>query len=131
MRYGIDFSPADWGPKIDVVGFCFLDLASSYEPPDSLVKWLLGGDKKLIYIGFGSLPVQEPERMTQIIVQALEKTGQRGIINKGWGGLGNLAEQKDFVYLLDNCAHDWLFSRCMAVVRHGRAGTTAAGLKAL
>ena len=27
--------------------------------------------------------------MTQIIVDALEKTGQRGIINKGWGGLGN------------------------------------------
>lgn len=27
--------------------------------------------------------------MTQIIVQALETTGQRGIINKGWGGLGN------------------------------------------
>lgn len=27
--------------------------------------------------------------MTKIIVQALEITGQRGIINKGWGGLGN------------------------------------------
>lgn len=27
--------------------------------------------------------------MTQIIVEALETTGQRGIINKGWGGLGN------------------------------------------
>jgi hypothetical protein len=27
--------------------------------------------------------------MTQIIVEALEITKQRGIINKGWGGLGN------------------------------------------
>ncbi|XVF41562.1 hypothetical protein PTKIN_Ptkin01aG0289500 [Pterospermum kingtungense] len=107
--------PKDWGRKIDVVGFCFLDLASSYEPPDSLVKWLDDGEKP-IYIGFGSLPVQEPERMTQIIVQALEKTKQRGIINKGWGGLGNLAEPKRFVYSLDNCPHDWLFLRCAAVV---------------
>ncbi|KAK8568887.1 hypothetical protein V6N12_007423 [Hibiscus sabdariffa] len=121
--------PKDWGPKIDVVGFCFLDLASSYEPPESLVKWLKNGDKP-IYIGFGSLPVQEPEKMTQIIVQALEKTRQRGIINKGWGGLGNLAEPPDFVYLLDNCPHDWLFLQCSAVVHHGGAGTTAAGLKA-
>ncbi|KAL4326321.1 hypothetical protein GQ457_11G005700 [Hibiscus cannabinus] len=135
VPYGYIWSPhlvpkaKDWGPKIDVVGFCFLDLASSYEPPDSLVKWLEDG-KKPIYIGFGSLPVQEPERMTQIIVQALEKTGQRGIINKGWGGLGNLAEPKDFVYLLDNCPHDWLFLQCVAVVHHGGAGTTAAGLKA-
>ncbi|OIT39796.1 PREDICTED: sterol 3-beta-glucosyltransferase UGT80A2-like [Nicotiana attenuata] len=121
--------PKDWGPKIDVVGFCFLDLASNYEPPEELVKWLEDGEKP-IYIGFGSLPVQEPEKMTEIIVQALEMTGQRGIINKGWGGLGNLKEPKDFVYLLDNCPHDWLFLQCAAVVHHGGAGTTAAGLKA-
>ncbi|KAG5071597.1 hypothetical protein JHK86_006808 [Glycine max] len=103
--------PFYWGPKIDVVGFCFLDLASNYEPPESLVKWLEEGDKP-IYIGFGSLPVQEPKRMTQIIVDALEITGQRGIINKGWGGLGN-----------------WLFIHLLQV-HHGGAGTTAAGLKA-
>ncbi|XP_020592181.1 sterol 3-beta-glucosyltransferase UGT80A2 isoform X2 [Phalaenopsis equestris] len=121
--------PKDWGPKIDVVGFCFLDLASSYQPPESLVKWIEAGEKP-IYIGFGSLPVQEPEKMTKIIVEALEITGQRGIINKGWGGLGNLAEPKDFVYLLDNVPHDWLFLQCKAVVHHGGAGTTAAGLKA-
>ncbi|GJX73460.1 sterol 3-beta-glucosyltransferase UGT80A2 isoform X1 [Tanacetum coccineum] len=121
--------PKDWGPKIDVVGFCFLDLASKYEPPEELVKWLKAGPKP-IYIGFGSLPVQEPEKMTQIIVKALETTGQRGIINKGWGGLGNLAEPKDFIYSLDNIPHDWLFLQCASVVHHGGAGTTAAGLKA-
>ncbi|XP_024992015.1 sterol 3-beta-glucosyltransferase UGT80A2-like isoform X1 [Cynara cardunculus var. scolymus] len=121
--------PKDWGPHIDVVGFCFLDLASNYVPPDSLVEWLENG-KKPIYIGFGSLPVQDPDGMTEIIVKALEITEQRGIINKGWGGLGNLAKSKDFVYLLDNCPHDWLFLQCAAVVHHGGAGTTAAGLKA-
>lgn len=44
----------DWGPKIDVVGFCFLDVASNYEPPESLVDWLNAGEKP-VYIGFGSL----------------------------------------------------------------------------
>ncbi|KAJ9543476.1 hypothetical protein OSB04_023183 [Centaurea solstitialis] len=121
--------PKDWGPKIDVVGFCFLDLASNYEPPEDLVRWLKAGPKP-IYVGFGSLPVQEPEKMTQTIVKALEMTGQRGIINKGWGGLGNLTEPKDFIYSLDNIPHDWLFLQCSAVVHHGGAGTTAAGLKA-
>ncbi|XP_027352413.1 sterol 3-beta-glucosyltransferase UGT80A2-like [Abrus precatorius] len=121
--------PKDWGPKIDVVGFCFLDLASNYEPPQSLVDWLEEGEKP-IYVGFGSLPLQEPEKMTKIIVQALEQTGQRGVINKGWGGLGTSAEQNKTVYLLDNCPHDWLFPRCTAVVHHGGAGTTAAGLRA-
>ncbi|XP_031740063.1 sterol 3-beta-glucosyltransferase UGT80A2 isoform X2 [Cucumis sativus] len=121
--------PKDWGSKIDVVGFCFLDLASNYQPPNSLVEWIEAGERP-IYIGFGSLPVEQPQEMTQIIVEALEITGRRGIINKGWGGLGSLAEPKDFVYVLDNCPHDWLFPRCMAVVHHGGAGTTAAGLKA-
>ncbi|KAI4350144.1 hypothetical protein L6164_010653 [Bauhinia variegata] len=121
--------PKDWGPNIDVVGFCFLDLASNYEPPELLVKWLEAGEKP-IYVGFGSLPLQEPEKMTNIIVQALDITGQRGIINKGWGGLGNLAVRKESVYLLDNCPHDWLFPRCSAVVHHGGAGTTAASLRA-
>ncbi|CAN6724992.1 unnamed protein product [Malus baccata var. baccata] len=120
--------PKDWGPKIDVVGFCFLDLASNYEPPEPLAKWLEAGDEP-VYIGFGSLPLQEPEKMTDIILQALEITAQRGIINRGWGGLGNL-EPSDSVYLVDNCPHDWLFKRCSAVVHHGGAGTTAAGLKA-
>lgn len=45
---------ADWGPKIDVVGFCFLDLASNYEPPEALVKWLQAGEQP-VYVGFGSL----------------------------------------------------------------------------
>ncbi|KAK7394691.1 hypothetical protein VNO78_15226 [Psophocarpus tetragonolobus] len=121
--------PKDWGDKIDVVGFCFLDLASNYEPPQSLVDWLKEGEEP-IYVGFGSLPLQEPEKMTQIIIEALEKTGQRGVINRGWGGLGSLAEEKKSVYLLDNCPHDWLFPRCTAVVHHGGAGTTAAGLRA-
>ncbi|TXG48628.1 hypothetical protein EZV62_024503 [Acer yangbiense] len=135
--------PKDWGLKIDVVGFCFLDLASTYEPPDPLMTWLKRGEKP-IYIGFGSLglicmrdelifgdrlekkflPVQNPEEMTEIIVKALEITRQRGIINKGWGGLGNMAEPKEFVYLLDNCPHDWLFLQCSAVNLLSLAGLT-------
>ncbi|QHO34560.1 Sterol 3-beta-glucosyltransferase [Arachis hypogaea] len=64
MPYGYIWSPylvpkpKDWGPNIDVVGFCFLNLASDYEPPISLLEWLEEGEKegkKPIYIGFGSL----------------------------------------------------------------------------
>ncbi|CAN0881865.1 Sterol 3-beta-glucosyltransferase UGT80A2 [Linum grandiflorum] len=121
--------PKDWGPKDDVVGFCFLDLATKYEPPTALLDWLANGDAP-IYIGFGSLPLEEPEKMSEEIIKALEITGQRGVINEGWGGLGNLLEPKKFVYSLDSCPHDWLFLKCKAVVHHGGAGTTAAGLKA-
>lgn len=44
----------DWGPLVDVVGFCFLNLASNYKPPEALENWLNAGSAP-IYIGFGSL----------------------------------------------------------------------------
>ena len=45
---------ADWGALVDVVGFCFLQQASEYKPPEDLVKWLEAGPTP-IYVGFGSL----------------------------------------------------------------------------
>lgn len=121
--------PKDWGPRVDVVGFCFLSLADNYMPPDALVKWLAEGEKP-IYVGFGSIPLEHPGSMTEVIVRALQETKQRGIIDKGWGGLGNLKDPPNSIFLLENCPHDWLFPQCAAVVHHGGAGTTAAGLKA-
>jgi hypothetical protein len=42
-----------------------------------------------------------------------------------------LTEVPDGVFLLETgCPHDWLLPQCSAVVHHGGAGTTAAGLKA-
>ncbi|KAI5084585.1 hypothetical protein GOP47_0000754 [Adiantum capillus-veneris] len=121
--------PKDWGSLIDVVGFCFLNTSQDYKPPESLVGWLKAGPAP-VYVGFGSLPVEDPEGMTQIIVDALKQTCQRGIIDKGWGGIGALKDPSDSIYLLENCPHDWLFPQCAAVVHHGGAGTTAAGLRA-
>jgi sterol 3beta-glucosyltransferase len=121
--------PKDWGPLVDVVGFCFLNLATDYKPPEDLLNFLKAGPPP-IYIGFGSLPVEDPEGMTKIIIEALDKSRQRGIIGKGWGGIGNLKETPPNVFLLSDCPHDWLFPQCAAVVHHGGAGTTSAGLKA-
>ncbi|BBN03348.1 sterol 3beta-glucosyltransferase [Marchantia polymorpha subsp. ruderalis] len=121
--------PRDWGPMVDVVGFCFLNLAQDYKPPQDLLDWLAAGSAP-IYVGFGSLPVVDPKGMTEIIIKALKETKQRGIIYKGWGGIGDLKEVGNDIYLVEDCPHDWLFKQCVAVVHHGGAGTTAAGLKA-
>ncbi|MGB7086008.1 MAG: nucleotide disphospho-sugar-binding domain-containing protein, partial [Phormidesmis sp.] len=40
------------------------------------------------------------------------------------------SEISNNVYLLESAPHDWLFPQCAAVVHHGGAGTTGAGLKA-
>ena len=50
-------------------------------------------------------------------------------MGKGWGGLGISAEDPN-VHLLDAAPHDRLFPLMSAVVHHGGAGTTFAGLTA-
>lgn len=53
----------------------------------------------------------------------------RAIVNKGWGKFGDEGNTPDYIFMIDNVPHDWLFPRCKAVVHHGGAGTTAIGLK--
>ena len=120
--------PADWGPEIDIAGFVFLDLASSFKPPETLVEFLDAGEPP-VYIGFGSIVVDDPDAFTALIFKAVKKAGVRALVSKGWGGLGDEGNTPDNIYMLDNTPHDWLFPRVSAVVHHGGAGTTAIGLK--
>ncbi|KAF9009573.1 hypothetical protein BDQ17DRAFT_1071182 [Cyathus striatus] len=120
--------PDDWKNHIDVVGFYFLDLASRYQPPEDLAKFLEAGDAP-VYIGFGSVVVDNPEAMTKTIFEATKAAGVRALVSAGWGGLGG-TEVPPHVFILGNVPHDWLFDneRVSAVVHHGGAGTTAIGL---
>ncbi|KAK5938845.1 hypothetical protein PMZ80_009037 [Knufia obscura] len=122
--------PRDWSNKIDISGFFFLNLATNYTPDPDLAQFLEAGPPP-VYIGFGSIVVDDPNAMTTMIFEAVKKTGQRALVSKGWGGLG--ADElgiPEGVFMLGNCPHDWLFQRVSAVVHHGGAGTTAAGIAA-
>ena len=81
-------------------------------------------------ITFGSiLGGRDPDAMTHLLVDALVQSGQRGLIYRGWGDLGNI-KLPPTVLAIDATPHDWLFARAAAVVHHGGAGTTAATLRA-
>ncbi|KAG0127500.1 hypothetical protein HOY82DRAFT_672068 [Tuber indicum] len=120
--------PYDWGDHIDITGFVFLDLASSFKPPQELADFLDAGPPP-VYIGFGSIVVDDPDTLTQTIFAAIKSTGIRALVSKGWGGIGGEESGvPENLFMLDNTPHDWLFSRVSAVVHHGGAGTTAIGL---
>ncbi|XP_012838292.1 PREDICTED: sterol 3-beta-glucosyltransferase UGT80B1-like [Erythranthe guttata] len=75
--------------------------------------------------------LDEPEKMMDIILEALKNTGQRGIIDRGWGDLGSTHRNiPENVFFVADYPHDWLFPQCSAVVHHGAAGTIATGLRA-
>lgn len=119
--------PADWGDEIDISGFVFLDLASTFTPPDPLTEFLSNGETP-IYIGFGSIVVDDADKFTDMIFEAVKLAGVRALVSKGWGGLGG-DDVPDNIFMLENTPHDWLFPKVKACVIHGGAGTTAIALK--
>ncbi|KAJ5771840.1 CAZyme family GT1 [Penicillium odoratum] len=118
--------PPDWPDNIDVCGFSFLPSQTDYVPPSEITTFLNAGQKP-IYIGFGSIVVSNPLKLTNIIFEAVRKTGQRALVSKGWGNLG-ADEVPDNILMIGSCPHDWLFRQVSCVIHHGGAGTTAAGL---
>jgi UDP:flavonoid glycosyltransferase YjiC (YdhE family) len=119
--------PADWDKNSAVTGYWFLD-DEAWLPSPSLQGFLQAGPPP-VYVGFGSLPSANPVHTTAMVVEALALAGQRGILASGWGGLA-AAPLSEHVYMLDAAPHDRLFPHVCAVVHHGGAGTTAAGLRA-
>ena len=122
--------PPDWPDWVYVTGYWFLDRPPDWQPPADLVDFLAAGPPP-VYITFGSIIDRNPEALTKLVLEALALTGQRAILDTGWGGLSN-AELPDQVFQVksDSAPHDWLLPQMAAVVHHGGTGTTFAGLRA-
>ena len=120
--------PSDWGDWLHVTGYWFLDQAADWQPPTALIDYIQSGPPP-IYIGFGSMSNRQPKQVTELVVKSLAIAKQRGILATGWGGLGDM-NLPDTIFKIDAIPHDWLFPRMAAVVHHGGAGTTSAGLRA-
>lgn len=122
--------PEDWPETAIVTGFWFLNQAEHWNPPRSLAEFLSRGEPP-VYFGFGSIFGRDPKRVTQIILEAVRRTGVRAILARGWGGLepGDSA-QSESVMFIEAAPHSWLFPQVNAVVHHGGCGTTHAGLLA-
>ncbi len=118
----------DWTDTTHITGYWFLDRNDDWQPTVELNDFLEAGEKP-VYVGFGSMAGRNPQRIANIVVDALQIANVRGIIATGWGGLdaNNLPES---IFKIDKVPHEWLFPRVSAVVHHGGAGTTAAGLRA-
>ncbi len=125
---GIIPHPADWPERIHITGYLFLDSQADWQPPTGLEEFLEAGDPP-VYIGFGSMAGRNPEQRAGLILEALAKSRQRGVLLTGWGGLRADVVPAN-VFVLDSAPHSWLFPRMAAVVHHGGAGTTAEGLRA-
>jgi sterol 3beta-glucosyltransferase len=121
--------PADYPPNVHVTGYWFLDRPDDWQPSAALERFLADGPPP-IYIGFGSMGFGKgADRRNRAIIDAIQRVGVRAVLATGWSDPAEI-DLPDSVLLINNAPHDWLFPRMCAVVHHGGAGTTGAGLRA-
>jgi vancomycin aglycone glucosyltransferase len=105
----------------------FMLLPSKNSLPDNVETFLNAG-KPPVYIGFGSNPIVDREKYSQIFEKVREATGQRFIVSKGWANLSE-TDSPDILYV-DEMPFEFLFPRLAAVIYHGGTGTLAAVARA-
>ena len=121
--------PSDWPQHVHNTGYWFLD-EEAWEPPQDLLSFLEAGPPP-VYVGFGSVSdSMTASKTTQLVIDALQRTGQRGVLATGWNGMTQLEELPENIFMLESAPHAWLFPKMSAVIHHGGAGTTAAGFRA-
>lgn len=120
-------APADWPAWHRITGYWFPE-EEDWQPPTNLERFVAAHPQP-IYIGFGSPGTRQPQQTLRIVLQALAKAGLRAVLGIPEEAFANLPLPPG-VYPLASAPHTWLFPRMRALVHHGGAGTTAAGLRA-
>jgi len=87
----------------------------------------LAAEPPPIYVGFGSVHVKHPRRITRMILEATRRSGCRVVIGSGWSGLGQFrpgahghrGEVNGPVFVAGETPHSILFERTAGVAHHG------------
>lgn len=107
-----------------------------WEPPADLAGFLADAERDgqpVAYVGFGSSLSPDPARDTVLVTEAAHAAGVRVV----WQVPGALTQRttapassgSEDVLVVPAAPHSWLFGRMAAVIHHGGAGTTIAGLR--
>jgi UDP:flavonoid glycosyltransferase YjiC (YdhE family) len=117
---------AEWDGRRPYVGALTMELPTDAD--DEVLSWIAAGTPP-IYFGFGSMPVRSPADTLAMISAACLQLGERALICTGANDFTHIPHF-DHVKVVDAVNHAAIFPSCRAVVHHGGAGTTAAGLRA-
>ncbi len=121
----------DWPPDTTLTGPWLFEPHGDWTPPESLAAFLADGPPP-VYVGFGSMLANDPGADLRLIEGAAALAGVRVVVRRSEHGHRNPGDGvvPGHVLPVDQVPHEWLFPRMAAVVHHGGAGTTIAGLRA-
>jgi UDP:flavonoid glycosyltransferase YjiC (YdhE family) len=117
---------AKWNGQRPFIGALTMELPTDAD--DEVASWSAAGTPP-IYFGFGSMPAESPADTLAMISAACAQLGERALVCSGWSDFSDLPHFED-VKVVGAVNHAAIFPVCRAVVHHGGAGTTAAGLRA-
>ena len=120
---------AEWvesGGRRPFVGALTLELAADAD--DEVLSWI-GAGTPPIYFGFGSTPVAPFTDTVAMISSACTQLGERALICSGPNDFTHIPHV-DHLKVVGAVNHAAILPACRAVVHHGGAGTTAAGMRA-
>jgi sterol 3beta-glucosyltransferase len=113
--------PADWPEPVVQTGRWHWPVE---EQVNGALRQFMEAGPAPVYIGFGSWGTHDKTAVTELILEALQRTGNRGILHRNT--VDGRSSFPEHVYVDDNLPHEWLFPQVKAVVHHGGAGTTGA-----
>jgi sterol 3beta-glucosyltransferase len=119
--------PTDWPAHVAVTGWLLPE--RSPEPLAEDIEEFVGAGDPPLYIGFGSMPIAEPERTAEMLVGALHRTGTRAIVCGRDLAQTSALRSSERVIAVEELPHERLLDRVGAVVHHGGSGTIGAGLR--
>jgi UDP:flavonoid glycosyltransferase YjiC (YdhE family) len=115
-----------WNGQRPFVGALTMKMPTDAD--DEVSSWCAAGTPP-IYFGFGSMPVRSFGATVEMISAACAELGERALICTGASDVDGIP-RPDNVMIAAAMNHAAIFPACRAVVHHGGAGTTAAGMRA-
>jgi UDP:flavonoid glycosyltransferase YjiC (YdhE family) len=117
---------ASWHGQRPFVGT--LTMESPTDADSEVASWIAAGAPP-IFFGFGSIPVDSTADTLAMIAAACAQLGERALVCAAATDFSNVPHL-DHVKVVGTMNYAAAFPACRAVVHHGGAGTTAAGLRA-
>ena len=117
---------AKWNGQRPFIGALTMELPTDAD--DEVASWISAGTPP-IYFGFGSMPAESPADTLAMISAVCAQLGERALVCAGWSDFSDVP-RFEHVKVVAAVNHAAIFPACRAVVHHGGAGTTAAGLRA-
>jgi sterol 3beta-glucosyltransferase len=112
----------DWPPYYHMPGYFVLD--EEWKPDDALATFIDAGEPPVVFT-FGSMTHDDPEALTELLLESIGRVGCRAVIQHGWTGLAR-RKLPAHIHPTGFVSHDWLFARASCIVHHGGAGTAGA-----